>query len=350
MIIFEKIAGILYFLSVIFKDFKSLLISKRTDRKLCHLDIEPTNICNANCVFCAYQYQNGPIYKEVETNSVKKALDAFCTSGGGDIGLTPIVGDPLVCKNIEDIIILCKSYKEIKNIGLTTNGILLTADKFIKLQDAGLTNLNISMTYPDENEYKTIYRSKKFSSLMENLNRLLLLDKKNVKISLCIRSPRFFLRNHSLFKEAKTMGWEITRNIYFDDWSGMVKEGLKENKLLRRPLRGKHLPCTMLQSGPHLLASGKLTACGCRDLEGKSELSDPKLFASFYESGDLEKVYYGSMDNLRNKFLNHDLPVICATCRHYNPEYRFASLKDKLIQMGSDFNAAMKFIFESGYE
>jgi len=343
--LYISLTKLLFFLTIVFRDICALFTSKKNDKKLNHLDIEPTNICTANCVFCAYQYQEGKFYKKIDDDFVDRLVDSFCSAGGGDIGLTPIVGDPLVSPDIVKLVSKCRSRKEINQIGLTTNGHLLTSEKFIELRDAGITNIVISMTYPDEKEYKTIYRSTQYKQLIDNLNKLMLIDKKQVNIALAIRTPRLFWGNNPLFKKAKLQGWEITRNLFFDDWSGSVTDGLKKNHLLKRPLRGKHLPCTMLQSGPHAMASGKITACGCRDLEGKSELSDPKLFAPFYESASLEKVYYGTMDTLRNRFLNGTLPTICATCRHYNPEYRFASLKDKLIQICADLKAGLHFIF-----
>lgn len=197
------------------------------------------------------------------------------------------------------------------------------------------------MTYPDETEYENIFRSKQFNRLMNNLNELLLLDRGQVEITLGIRTPKLFWKGHPLFKRAMMQGWRVSRNFYFDDWSGSVTEGLKEHNLLRRPLRGQYLPCTMLQSGPHALASGVMTVCGCRDLEGKSELADKAIFNSFYEAGDLKKVYYETIEPLRERFVRGTPPSICASCRHYNPEFRFASTHDRFAQVLADVKAAI---------
>ncbi len=340
----QYLVKFIYFAKIILKDIYGVFISDKDKIKLNHLDIEPTNICNANCVFCAYQYQEGERYKTIDFNFVEKLLNSFCSAGGGNIGLTPIVGDPLVSQDLEKLIAMCKSRKEIKCIGLTTNGILLTGKRFIAIKDLGITDIVISMSYPEEAEYEKIYRSKKFNTLMSNLNDLLILDKGLVNITLAIRTPRLSWNTHPLFKRAKASGWNVCRNFFFDDWSSSVTDALKEHGLLLRPLRGKHLPCTMLQSGPHALSSGKITACGCRDLEGKSELADEKLFSPFYESGDLKKVYYGTMDSLRQRFLQGNPPSICASCRHYTPEYRFATLGDKIVQILLDVRAALGFI------
>ncbi len=341
---FKYLLGLLFYFKVLVKDLIGLFDPRVTTIKLLHLDIEPTNICNANCVFCAYQYQSGPTYKTVNFDFVKKLLDAFCEAGGGDIGLTPIVGDPLVNKDLETIVSICRKYNKIKNIGITTNGILLTKERFIALRDAGLTNINISMTFPEKSEYEKIYRNNSFDKLIKNIEDLLEVDCKGVEICLAIRTPRLFLGTNSLLKKVKSAGWKITRNIFFDDWSGQVANGLIENDLLKRPKRSKHIPCSILQSGPHALVSGKITACGCRDLEGKSELSDENIFKPFYDSGNLQAVYYENMEVLRRRFLNNNPPEICRNCHHYTPDFRFANMKDRIIQITFDIREALQFI------
>ena len=332
-----------FFANVLLKDIRGLFSRREsTGRMLVHLDIEPTNICNANCVFCGYQYQDGKTYKSINFDFAGKILDAFCQAGGGDIGLTPVVGDPLICKDIEKLVALCRSRSEVVGIGLTTNGLLLTGSKFLALREAGLTDINISMTYPDEQEYEAIYRTNQFKRLLSNLNELALVDTSGVRINLWIRTPRLFWKRHPLLKKLRSCGWSVNRNFFFDDWSGRVAKGLAEQGLARRPLRGKHLPCGMLQSGPHAMASGRITACGCRDLEAKSELAAEELFRPFYESGDLKKVYYGTLNGLRKQFLEHNAPSICKTCRHYNPDFRFGTFKDRLAQIAVDIKAVFR--------
>jgi hypothetical protein len=80
----------------------------------------------------------------------------------------------------------------------------------------------------------------------------------------------------------------------------MAQEGL-----LTRPERAKYLPCTVLFSGPHFFSDGRATACGCRDLDGKSQLAldGNKLIE------DMQKVYAtGAVADLRDRFRKGDLP------------------------------------------
>jgi len=343
---FEFIAGSLYFLSIVCKDVYNLLNSIEDQRKFVQIAIEPINICNANCVFCTYQYKKDKSRKEIDLHLVKKLIDSFCATGGGNVSLTPLNGEPLLSSNLEHIVAMCRSREEIKKIRMSTNGILLTPKRFLSLRDAGVSEIIISMTYPDEKEYENLYRSKQFHRLMNNLNELILLDRRNVEIVLNIKTnnKRLFWKGHPLFKRAKLAGFQMYRNFYLDDWSGKVSNKLKELGLLRRPLRGRYLPCTVLYRGPYALASGRITACGCRDIEGHKELSNEIIFHPFHESGDLHKIYYETIESLRRRFVHGSPPSICSICRLYSPEFRFASTRDRLSQVYADIKAFVGFI------
>src|SRR5919198_4382884 len=59
------------------------------------LHLELTNLCNANCIFCPYRHQT----RETQFMSDEvfhKALGDYMSTGGGSVGLTPIVGDALI--------------------------------------------------------------------------------------------------------------------------------------------------------------------------------------------------------------------------------------------------------------
>ncbi|MBS2025927.1 MAG: hypothetical protein JST92_26310, partial [Deltaproteobacteria bacterium] len=70
---------------------------------------ETTNICNADCIFCGYQYQKRP--HGTQTLEEFKALARLVRENSPKsriANLTPIVGDPLVDKAILEKIRFCK--------------------------------------------------------------------------------------------------------------------------------------------------------------------------------------------------------------------------------------------------
>ena len=74
------------------------------------LAVETTNICNADCIFCAYQYQedfrkgHGVMTDEI----FERSLTQFKEMGGRKIDFTPLVGDPLVDPKIISRVKLAK--------------------------------------------------------------------------------------------------------------------------------------------------------------------------------------------------------------------------------------------------
>ena len=54
------------------------------------LHLELTNLCNANCVFCPYQFQTRDV-AFMSDDVFEKAVRDFVGSGGGSVGLTPVV-------------------------------------------------------------------------------------------------------------------------------------------------------------------------------------------------------------------------------------------------------------------
>ena len=74
-----------------------------------------------------------------------KALDQFILMGGSDIGLTPIIGDPLIDPGLMEKIKYAVETRKIKKIYFYSNGILLFKnDIYKKLIDSGISNMEIS--------------------------------------------------------------------------------------------------------------------------------------------------------------------------------------------------------------
>src|SRR4051794_11483518 len=79
------------------------------------LNLEFTNLCNANCTFCGYQHQERA--KQTMTDEVfAKALSDYAQLGGGDVYLTPIVGDALIDKKFLDRVRALRAEPSVREI------------------------------------------------------------------------------------------------------------------------------------------------------------------------------------------------------------------------------------------
>jgi len=247
----------------------------------------------------------------------QKTIDEYIAMGKAHhgIGLTPIVGDPLVDPNLEDKI-LYANHCGIKLIHITTNAILLTKERFEKLVHSGLSHITISMSNFDSNEYEHIYRSPHYLTVLKNIRgitRSNLFQKCSVQIAL--RTASFFPWIKREYWEFKIAGIKFFRSYFFDDWSGSVSSKNFYGLMMLRPLTKKRLPCSYLYGGPLISVSGDVTACGCRDLEVNSDLYLGNIIKT-----PLEKILApAKMEALRNRFIKGNLPNICKDCRIYSP-------------------------------
>jgi GTP 3',8-cyclase len=129
----------------------------RFNRKISYLRISVTDRCNLRCRYCMpeegvelFEHSKILTYEEI-TEVVRKAAEM----GINKVRLTG--GEPLVRKDIVDLVEMISSLKEIDDVGLTTNGLLL--EKYAQpLKEAGLKRVNISLDTLDPEHYTYLTR------------------------------------------------------------------------------------------------------------------------------------------------------------------------------------------------
>jgi len=122
-------------------------------RTIDYLRLSVTNKCNLNCTYCKHSEGWGDI---LTLDEIKRIIRLFAASGIRKIRLTG--GEPLVRDDILGIIQACKDTEGIRDIALTTNGILLP-EMAAELKAAGLSRVNISIDSLDPRKYKQIARA-----------------------------------------------------------------------------------------------------------------------------------------------------------------------------------------------
>ncbi|MEE9378568.1 MAG: radical SAM protein, partial [Candidatus Lokiarchaeia archaeon] len=106
-----------------------------------YLTVIPTNICNANCVFCVYRLLD---YKKeiMQLDTFKKVIDEFILLGGKHLELSPTLGDVLINKTFFNLVRYAK--KKGVYIRIFTNGILLKKNEnFKEVINSGIDNIVI---------------------------------------------------------------------------------------------------------------------------------------------------------------------------------------------------------------
>jgi MoaA/NifB/PqqE/SkfB family radical SAM enzyme len=156
------------------------------------LHLELTNLCNADCVFCPYQFQQRKT-EFMSDRVFEKALHDLVTIGGGSVGLTPVVGDALIDPHFLDRVRRLRAEPTIDRIWLTTNAILLDKHGIQEVLASGITHMNISTAGFDEAMYVRVYRNKSYRRMRENVLELLRLNAQSsnpIPITIALRPDR----------------------------------------------------------------------------------------------------------------------------------------------------------------
>jgi len=128
-------------------------------RQLRDLRISVTDKCNLRCNYCMPKEIFGPDYqflpqKELLTfEEIARLAEHFAQLGVNKIRLTG--GEPLMRRNLDELIQKLTKIEGIEDIALTTNGIFLPRDAK-KLKEAGLERVNISLDAIEDDVFKEI--------------------------------------------------------------------------------------------------------------------------------------------------------------------------------------------------
>ncbi len=122
-------------------------------RKITYIRFSVTPRCNFNCVYCNSHTSVEDKAEEFTTEDIE-----FLFNVAADLGITKVRltgGEPLLRKDIVQIVKVLHDTGKIKEIVLTTNGYFL---KFLArdLKKAGLTRVNISLDTLREDVFKNI--------------------------------------------------------------------------------------------------------------------------------------------------------------------------------------------------
>jgi len=141
----------------------------RYDRNIHYLRISVTDRCNLRCRYCMPEKGIRPLrhedilsFEEIVSFTriaVKNGIDKVRITGG----------EPLVRKNIVYLVQSLADIDGIKDLSLTTNGILL--EEFAgTLKDAGLKRVNISLDTVDPDRFKEITRGGDLDRVMRGID------------------------------------------------------------------------------------------------------------------------------------------------------------------------------------
>jgi MoaA/NifB/PqqE/SkfB family radical SAM enzyme len=231
------------------------------------LHLELTNLCNANCVFCPYQFQQRDI-QFMEDRVFYKAVGDFVAIGGGSIGLTPIVGDALIDRHFVERVKYLRSTKEIDRIWVTTNGILLDKHGVDEVLNSGLTSINISIAAFDEEMYQRVYRSNSYKRVFRNVCELVEkneLRENRIPITISLRPDRPLdeVMKYPDFQPILSYKPNLDFTWSYTSANGRITREILPKSMKLRSVTSRPEPCVQLYNGPIVLPDGTVMGCSC---------------------------------------------------------------------------------------
>jgi len=301
------------------------------------IDVEPTNACNLDCIFCARQAMKRPnVVMPIETlktivDEMKNYKTSIRFSGWGEPTLNPKIVD--FVKYPRDNGVLTH---------LTTNATFLTPELSRSLLKTGLNKIKFSLQGLTENEYNRMRRTKKdsdsetgYKNVVKNIETFIEL-RNELEIPCHIQVSVSMLKNE---QENRTL-----QQSFYDKWNpkvdsiwGLGKIGVYGGKPLltsfqrvkdlgrisdedlrqSRPRReddvNKGKKCTELYNKISIGAEGVIKAC-CDDY-------DNQLAVGKIGKNTIKDVWDGEkLRNLRENIESGDpakVPPFCKNCDNY---------------------------------
>jgi MoaA/NifB/PqqE/SkfB family radical SAM enzyme len=226
------------------------------------VQIESTNICNANCVFCPRD--------EMHRRQGVMSLDLYrkIVDECAELGITHVrvhnYGEPFMDRRLTEKVRYAKQ-KGIPEVGMISNGSLITEDVARGIIEAGLDAINISVDASGREVFESTRLGLNYDKVIANVERLV-----RIRSELERRRPKLILsfvrQNNSADEQAFIEHWRaIADKIHITDlhnWAGTLHRESDVNYPCYRPW----LTFTVLWDG-------RVSLC-CADFDGRTVLGD----------------------------------------------------------------------------
>jgi cyclic pyranopterin phosphate synthase len=150
-------------------------------RPLRNLRVSVTDRCNLRCQYCMpeREYVWLPRRDILDFEEVSVLVDAFTDLGVDRVRLTG--GEPLVRRDLAELVRLLAAKPALKDLALTTNGVLL-AEKAGALREAGLKRVTVSLDTMKADRFRSLTRFDEHSRVLAGIEESSRLGFEAVKI------------------------------------------------------------------------------------------------------------------------------------------------------------------------
>ena len=145
------------------------MLTDTQQRPLRNLRVSVTDRCNLRCSYCMPELDYVWLPREdiLQFEEVERLVDVFASLGVDKVRLTG--GEPLLRRDLPDLIRRLASRSAIRDLAMTTNGVLL-ASQAVALRDAGLHRLTVSLDTLRPERMQSFARSAKHGDVLAGIS------------------------------------------------------------------------------------------------------------------------------------------------------------------------------------
>ena len=153
-------------------------------RQINYLRISVTDHCNLNCVYCSVGLVSHlPRSEVLSFEEIQRVVQVAASMGISKVRLTG--GEPLLRSDLSKLVWLISRIEGIDDISLTSNGIFLSKYA-VKLKEAGLKRVNVSLDTLKKDRFKCITGMDKLADVLSGIEAAHLAGLDPVKINMVV--------------------------------------------------------------------------------------------------------------------------------------------------------------------
>ena len=192
-----------------------------------YLRISVTERCNLRCKYCmpAEGIKIKPKDELLTFDEIEKISKIFVSLGVKKIRITG--GEPLVRKDLPNLLKNISQFNGLESLALSTNGLLL-GNYIHDLKNSGVTKINVSLDSLKADKFNYITRSNNLENILEGIDKSIEAGFKNLKINVVVM--RGF--NDDEILDFINFGIEKKLNIRFIEYMPFNGNGWNEFKMI----------------------------------------------------------------------------------------------------------------------
>ena len=197
------------------------MVLDRFGRPLRSLRVSVTDRCNLRCQYCMPELDYAWLPREslLTFEETAAIVDAFADLGVDRVRITG--GEPLLRRNLPDLIAELASRPAIRDLALTTNGVLL-GQQAEALRDAGLHRITVSLDTLNPAAFKELTRSDSLDDVLDGISAAARAGFDSLKIDTVVMRGVNDHELGALIEYGRLVGAEV-RFIEYMDVGGATK-------------------------------------------------------------------------------------------------------------------------------